>query len=309
MKTDVRIGMAFLLNMSFAIAESVGGLLFGSVAVLSDAVHDFGDAVSIGLALWLEKKSRRAPDGRYTYGYGRYSVFGGLFTTLLLLIGSATVMLHAIGRLRQPTEVDTGGVLWMAAVGLAVNAVAAFVTHGGASLNQRAVNLHMLEDVLGWAVVLVGAVVMCLTGWTLLDPLLSVGVSLFVIIKAIGSLRDTLSVLAEGTPAAIVCETLAADLTAVDGVRNVHHLHVWSLDGIHHAATLHAVIDGDASNAKARMRAVLKAHDITHVTLETESPEECCEQPFCRVEHAVACGHAHPSHGSPCIFERDGVGL
>ena len=185
MKTEKNIFIAFILNLLFAALELFGGIFTGSVAIISDAVHDIGDAASIGIAYALEKKSKRQPDDNYTYGYGRFSVLGGLITTLILLLGSVAVCFNAVSRIINPTEINYDGMIIFALVGAVVNFTAAYFTREGDSINQRAVNLHMLEDVLGWAVVLVGSVVIKLTGLYIVDPIMSIGVAIFIFINAI----------------------------------------------------------------------------------------------------------------------------
>ena len=156
MKAEKKIFVAFILNLMFSIFEFIGGIFTGSVAIISDAVHDLGDAASIGVAFFLEKKSKKQPDEKYTYGYSRYSVVGSLFTTLILLLGSILVVYNSVLRIITPNEVYYDGMIIFAVIGISVNLTAALVTRNGASLNQKAVNLHILEDVLGWVVVLVG---------------------------------------------------------------------------------------------------------------------------------------------------------
>ena len=170
MKTEKNILIAFLLNLGFSVFELVGGLITNSVAILSDAIHDIGDAASIGIAWFLEKRSKKKPDDTFTYGYARYSVIGSVITTLILLFGSAAVIYNAVVRIFSPAPVHAGGMIAFAVVGVAVNLIAALVTREGDSLNQKAVNLHMLEDVLGWAVVLIGAIVIRLTNLVILCP-------------------------------------------------------------------------------------------------------------------------------------------
>ena len=167
MKSEKKILIAFILNSTFSIFEFFGGLFTGSVAILSDAVHDIGDAVSIGLSYFLEKKSRKEPDEVYTYGYARFSVLGSLITTLILVTGSIFVIINAIRKFLNPSQINYDGMIAFALIGVAVNFLAAYFTHGGKSLNQKAVNLHMLEDVLGWIVVLVGAIIMKITDFAL----------------------------------------------------------------------------------------------------------------------------------------------
>jgi len=178
MKTERNILIAFILNLAFSIFEFVGGIITGSVAIMSDAVHDIGDAASIGVSYFFEKKGER------------YSLIGAFITTLTLLIGSSITIYNAIRRLFAPTEIHYEGMIVFAIVGVCINLCAAFVTREGDSLNQKAVNLHMLEDVLGWLVVLVGAVVMRFTDFTLLDPIMSIGVSAFILINAIRNLKE-----------------------------------------------------------------------------------------------------------------------
>lgn len=294
-----RILVAFLLNLCFSVFELIGGIFTGSVAILSDALHDLGDAAGIGCSFFLEKKSRRAPDATHTYGYVRYSVLGGLITTVILLSGSVIVIYHAVLRLLNPSPIDYNGMLVFAVVGVAVNLAAAIFTRHGESLNQKAVNLHMLEDVLGWLVVLVGTVVMRFTDWVFIDPLMSIAVAIFILVHAVGTLREILNLFLEKTPDGVSVEELTDHLTALSDVIGVHHVHVRSLDGTRHYATLHAVINGDPAEAKAAIRAELSEHGITHATIEIETAGEECGETECRVEATSAtggCGGHHHHH-------------
>ena len=296
MKTERNILAAFLLNLAFSVFEFVGGILTGSVAILSDAVHDVGDSTSIGLSFFLEKKSKQKPDESYTYGYLRFSVIGSVITTLVLLLGSALVIYNAILRILSPTEIYYDGMILFAVIGVAVNLAAALLTREGGSLNQRAVNLHMLEDVLGWVVVLVGAIVMRFTGFSLLDPIMSIGVALFILVSAIKNLAESLSPFLEKAPRDIdVCE-LSRHLSAVEGVVSVHHIHVWSLDGESNLLTMHAVTDGDTARIKAALREELSHHGISHATIETEAVGEACTAKECDIEPSSAAAHHHHHH-------------
>lgn len=301
MKTEKKILIAFLLNLSFSVFEMMGGLLTGSVAILSDSLHDLGDAISIGLSFWMEKKSKKAPDDRYTYGYVRYSALGGAITCLILLLGSVAVIGNAVARMIRPAELDGNGMMLLAAIGVVVNACAVFFTRGGGSLNQRAVNLHMLEDVLGWAAVLVGAIVLRWTGLSILDPLMSVGIAAFLLIHAWKGLREVLGLFLEACPNGIDLGEIRARLGEVDGVLAIHHLHVWSLDGRCHCATVHLVIEGDPVGIKERVRGQFRACGIGHVTLETEKKGESCPAAHCHGEafSAEECHHHHHHHRHP----------
>lgn len=295
MKTERNILIAFLLNLSFSIFELVGGILTGSVAILSDSVHDIGDAASIGISYALEKKSKKQPDEKYTYGYARYSVIGSVITTLILLVGSCIVVYNAICRIFDPQEIHYDGMILFAVIGVAVNFIAAFFTREGDSLNQKAVNLHMLEDVLGWLVVLVGAVIMRFTDFVIIDPLMSVGVAAFVFVNAIKNLKEALDLFLEKAPQEIDVQELREHLLEIRGVRDVHHIHVWSMDGVHHYATLHAVTDEDPHEIKEQIREELKEHGVGHVTIELEGAGEHCHEEQCHVE-ATEHGRGHHHH-------------
>lgn len=295
MKSEKKILIAFLLNLCFSIFEFVGGIFTGSVAIVSDAVHDLGDAISIGVSFFLEKKSQKQPDETYTYGYARYSVIGGVVTTLILLFGSIMVIYNAILRIINPAPINYSGMILFAVIGAVVNLVAAFFTREGHSLNQKAVNLHMLEDVLGWIVVLVGAIVMRFTDFALIDPMMSIGVALFILINVVKNLKEALDLFLEKTPHGIdVCETKEYILD-IDGIIDVHHIHVWSMDGLHNYATMHIVTNTDGHEIKEKIRKELREYGIGHATLELESVGEFCHEQHCHVE-AELCGYQNHHH-------------
>ena len=298
MKTEKNILIAFILNFAFSLFEFVGGFFTGSVAIVSDAVHDIGDTASIGASYFLEKKSKQKPDEHYTYGYARYSVIGSVLTTLILLVGSVLVIYNAIVRIINPTPINYDGMILFAIIGALVNFLAAFFTREGDSLNQKAVNLHMLEDVLGWIVVLVGAIVMRFTDISIIDPLMSIGVAVFIFINAIRNLKEAIDLFLEKTPHGIEIAELCEHLTHIEGVQDVHHIHVWSMDGHNNYATLHVVSDGDAHHIKEAVREELAEHGIAHATLELEAPGEHCHEETCNPQiHEGGHGHHHHHHG------------
>lgn len=296
MKTEKNILIAFILNLSFAIFEFFGGIFTGSVAIVSDAIHDVGDATSIGISYFLEKKSKKKPDEKYTYGYLRYSVMGSVITTLILLVGSVIVTINAINKILNPTEINYKGMIIFAVFGLVINFIAAFVTHGGGSLNQKAVNLHMLEDVLGWAVVLVGAIIMNFTDIKIIDPLMSIGVSVFIFINAFKNLKEVLDLFLEKIPHGINIEEIKKHILKIDGLEDVHHIHIWSMDGNSNFATMHIVTNEDGHKIKEKVREELSEHGISHATLELESVGEHCHENDCNAHLNVNSGHSHHHH-------------
>ena len=298
MKTEKNILIAFILNLAFSIFEFFGGVFTGSVAILSDAVHDIGDAASIGLSYFFEKKSKKQPDRRYTYGYTRYSVLGSVITTLILLAGSVLVTAKAVERIIAPTEINYNGMIIFGIIGVVVNLVAAMVTRDGDSLNQKAVNLHMLEDVLGWIVVLVGAIVMRFTDLYLIDPIISIAVSVFIFINALKNLKEATDLFLEKSPLNIDPDELCEHIKSIEGVIDVHHIHIWSMDGHNNYVTMHVVAEGEASEIKRLVREELSEHGIGHATLELESKDDCCHEKHCHIDtsHTESHGHHHHHH-------------
>ncbi len=295
MQSDKKIRAAFFLNLMFSIIECVGGLWTGSVAILSDALHDFGDSISIGISYFLEKTSQKEPDNQHTYGYRRYSVLGSVITTVILLFGSLAVLYHAVPRIFRPVPVNYDGVLALAVMGVLINFLAAYFTKEKDSLNQRAVNLHMLEDVLGWLAVLVGAVCMKIWDAPWIDPLLSAGVAVFIFVHAAKTLKSAIDIFLEKTPANISAAKIREIALGVDGVLDAHHIHIRTLDGYLHYATLHVVTDAAPKEIKHRIKEALSACGISHTTIEIETSEEGCDDVFCKTDTSRP-HHEHHHH-------------
>ena len=291
MKTEKNILIAFLLNLSFSIFEFFGGILTGSIAILSDSVHDIGDAASIGLSYILEKKSKQKPDKKYTYGYIRYSVIGSIITSTILLTGSILVIYEAVKRLINPQELNYNGMIIISIIGVVINTIAAIVTKEGDSLNQKSVNLHMLEDVLGWIVVLIGSILIKFTNITYIDGVLSIGVALFILRHAARNIKQVLDLFLEKTPDNIDIEEIKHHLKEINGVIDIHHIHVRSIDGFNTFITLHAVVKKYDSNIKTQIKEELMEHGICHSTIELELVDEECEHKTCKIEH-----HEHHHH-------------
>ena len=292
MKTEKNILIAFILNISFSIFELFGGILTNSVAILSDSVHDLGDAISIGISYFMEKKSKKHADNKYTYGYGRYSVLGGTITTTILLVGSILVIAGAIKRLINPVEVNYRGMIVFAIVGVILNFIAAYVTREGDSINQKSVNLHMLEDTLGWVVVLIGAIIMNFTNIKIIDPIMSIGVAIFILIHSIKNFKKVLDLFLEKTPENINIDELKKHLLEIKDVDDIHHIHIWSMDGINNYATMHIVSKTkNIVKLKKEIREELEEHNICHAILETE--EEACDDKECHIELSEEIHHHH----------------
>jgi cobalt-zinc-cadmium efflux system protein len=294
MKTERNILIAFLLNLFFSIIELVGGIFTNSVAIISDSVHDLGDSISIGISFVLEKKSKKKPDDKYTYGYARFSILGAFITTTILIVGSVIVIIGAINRIMNPVEINYNGMILFAVFGMVVNFFAALATSEGDSLNQKAVNLHMLEDVLGWVVVLVGSLLMKFTNISIIDPIMSMGVALFILIHATQEFKEILDLFLIKLPSDIDIDEIREHLLEIEGITDVHHIHIWSTDGEENYATMHVKANTkDTHKLKESIRNELAEHNIEHTTLELEDEDEECENEDCIVKEHKHSGHHH----------------
>ena len=296
MKTEKNILIAFLLNLFFAILEFIGGIFTNSVAIISDSIHDLGDSLSIGISYILEKKSKKKPDETYTYGYVRYSLLGSILTTTILICSSIFVIYNAIIRLMNPVEINYNGMVIFAIIGFITNLIASYVTKDGESLNQKAVNIHMLEDVLGWLVVLIGAIIMKFTDIKAIDSILSILVAIFILINALKNLNEIIDIFLEKKPKNIDIDELSEHILKIKGVKDIHHIHIRSIDGFNNYLTMHVVVDKYDSKIKHEIKEELHEHNIIHSTIEFEEKDEQCESINCEIKTNNNSHHHHHHH-------------
>ena len=296
MKTQRNILLAFILNLSFSIFEIIGGFFTNSVAILSDAIHDFGDALSIGISYFLEKKSKKKPDENYTYGYTRYSILGAFITTMILTLGSIFVIYKGLKRIIYPTSINYDGMIVFAIFGVIVNFLAAYFTKDGHSLNQKAVNLHMLEDVLGWLIVLIGSILIKFTNIVIIDSIMSIFVAIFILIHANKNLKMILDLFLGKVPNDFSVSDIKKEILKMQNVIDIHHIHIWSMDGVNNYLTMHVVTDSnDFVSLKKNIRNLLQDFKINHVTIEIENKDEKCEYRECNVDD-IDDNHFHHHH-------------
>src|SRR5690606_34636735 len=275
------IALAFWLNFCFALIEIAGGILTNSVAIIADAIHDLGDSLAIAFAWVASKVAKKQPTERYSYGFRRWSLLSALISGLILLSGSAWVLSEAIPRLWQPQLPHTGGMFALAILGIAINGFAVLRLRSGKTQNEKILSWHLLEDVLGWVAVLIGAVAMYFTGWAWLDPALCIGFSLFILFNVLKNLRQTLSLFLQVSPDPKLQQTISSQLAELDFVNSLHHVHLWSLDGEQHVLTMHVAITTPVDLTqqlayKKRIAAVLAPYNLSHTTVEFEiSGDEC----------------------------------
>lgn len=273
---------AFLLNFFFTLIEIAGGFYTNSIAILSDALHDGGDCLSLGAAWYFQRKSKEEANFDYTYGYERFSVLGALLTGTVLLVGMVVILFQAVPRLMNPEPVHTPGMMALAILGIVVNGFAAWRASSGSSMNEKVVSWHLLEDVLGWVAVLAGAIAMKIWEIPIIDPILSIGISIFILVNVARNLWKVAKVFLQRAPEDFDLAGFQQKVEDMSDVKSLHHLHCWSLDGESHVITLHVVLDSQVTRArirevKSRVLELLSEYKFQHVTIEIElQGEDCC---------------------------------
>jgi cobalt-zinc-cadmium efflux system protein len=280
-EASTNIQVAFILNLFFTIVEIVGGLMTNSMAVLSNAIHDLGDCLSLGLAWYFQKVAKKGSDTSYSYGYKRFSLLGAVINSIVLITGSVIILTVAIPRIFNPETTKTGGMIAFAVLGVLVNGAAVFRLKKGNSINEKVVSLHLLEDVLGWSAVLIGSIVMRYVDIPVLDPIMSIGIACFVLYNAINNVRQSLRIILQGIPTKISPNEITTYLEQIDGIETTHDLHIWSEDGNYNVLTVHVVLTGSMemeklAELKVQIRDILKEKEIHHATIEFETPNERC---------------------------------
>ena len=273
MSSKTSIWLAFFLNLSYAIVEFIAGGIFGSSAVLADSVHDLGDAISIGISALLETISNREEDGQYTLGYKRFSLLGAILTAVILMIGSVLVILENITKIVGPQPVNEEGVLWLGIIAVGINVLASLVVRKGKTKNESILSLHFLEDTLGWLAVILMAIILRFTDWYILDPLLSLLISSFILWKAIPRFWSTLKIFLDAVPEGIETAKLEKELAALDNVKSVNQLSIWSMDGLENDAIVHVCLEEieHMEYCKESIRNLLKDYGFQNVTIEVDA--------------------------------------
>ena len=267
------VWLAFFLNLSFAIVEFIAGGIFGSSAVLADSVHDFGDAVAIGISAFLESISNRKEDSHYTLGYKRFSLLGAMVTAVILMTGSGMVILENMVKLFHPQPVNEEGLLWLGIIAISVNVLASLVIRKGQTKNESILSLHFLEDILGWLAVILMAIILRFTDWYILDPLLSLAISLFILSKAIPRFWSTLKIFLDAVPEGVDIEQVKSDLEQLDHVASVNQLNLWTMDGLEKNAIIHVCLEHvkHMEVCKESIRDLLKDCGFQNVTIEVDA--------------------------------------
>ena len=293
MKAKYTVWVAFFLNLSYAIVEFIAGGIFGSSAVLADSVHDLGDAIAIGISAFLESISNREEDSHYTLGYKRFSLLGAMITAVILMTGSVLVILENIAKIFHPQSVNDEGILWLGIIAIIINVLASLVIRKGQTKNESILSLHFLEDTLGWVAVILMAIVLRFTDWYILDPLLSLAISFFILSKALPRFWSTLKIFLDAVPEGIDIKQVKSDLEQLEYVASVNQLNLWTMDGLETNAIVHVCMKemGNMEACKESIRIFLKDCGFQNITIEVDADLETHQ------EHKRKLCDLEPNHG------------
>ena len=275
MKSKYAVWLAFFLNLTYAIVEFIAGGVFGSSAVLADSVHDLGDAIAIGISAFLETISNREEDNQYTLGYKRFSLLGALVTAIILMTGSVLVVLENVTKILNPQPVNDEGILWLGIIAITINVLASLVVGKGKTKNESILSLHFLEDTLGWLAVILMAIVLRFTDWYILDPLLSLVISFFILSKALPRFWSTLKIFLDAVPEGLETGDLEKDLESLTNVKSVNQLSIWSMDGLENNAIIHLCLEDweQMTETKNQVRQLLEERGIQNITIEVDTSQ------------------------------------
>ena len=276
MKAKYTVWVAFFLNLSYAIVEFIAGGIFGSSAVLADSVHDLGDAIAIGISAFLETISNREEDSHYTLGYKRFSLLGAMVTAVILMTGSVLVILENIAKIFHPQSVNDEGILWLGIIAITINVLASLVIRKGQTKNESILSLHFLEDTLGWVTVILMAIVLRFTDWYILDPLLSLVISFFILSKALPRFWRTLKIFLDAVPEGVDIQKIKTDLAELDHVASINQLNLWTMDGLEKNAIVHVCLKEmeHMETCKESIRIFLKDCGFQNITIEVDADLE-----------------------------------
>ena len=275
MKAKYTVWVAFFLNLSYAIVEFIAGGIFGSSAVLADSVHDLGDAIAIGISAFLETISNREEDRQYTLGYKRFSLLGALVTAVILITGSILVILENITKLFNPQPVNDEGILWLGIIAVSINLLASLVVRKGKTKNESILSLHFLEDTLGWLAVILMAIILRFTDWYILDPILSLVISIFILTKAIPRFWSALKIFLDAVPEGVDIKQVMSDLEGLDNVASLNQLNLWTMDGLEKNAIIHLCLEDweQMTETKNQVRQLLEERGIQNITIEVDTSQ------------------------------------
>ena len=286
-RREKRVGFAAFFNVCFTFIELIGGFWTNSLAILSDALHDFGDSIALISSWFFERGAKKSPDLNRTFGYQRLSIFSAILSSSILIGGSLIIIVQAIPRLFNPQLVNSFGMLGIAIMGIVFNGIGFLLLKKGESLNEKVLSWHLLEDVLGWFGILIGGIIIYFWDFYVIDPILTIGLTMFVLYNVSKNLREVINILLQGVPKHINLEAVKKEIISIKGIIGIHDVHIWSLEGETDIFTSHIVLDdktlkNQSEKIKSHIKKILEKNHIEHSTIELESEYQCsgmvCEE-------------------------------
>lgn len=264
------VTLAFLLNFGFSILELVGGLITGSTAILSDAVHDFGDSIALALSFVFEKVGKRGANEKYTYGYKRISLIGAFINIIVLSVGTIFVFSEALQSLVNPMPVKAEGMLLLSFIGIAINGASVFRMKGSKKILDKTVMMHLMEDLLGWIAVLVVSIVIYFTNWYILDPILSLGICIIIGRNIYVNLKTAILIIMQRVPDDDLYEEIKEHLMEMNEIEKIEKLNMWTMDGEMHVVTasIKTLENTDKNDVLNKVKEMLNNEGINESTIE-----------------------------------------
>lgn len=285
-KTPENIKIAFLLNLAFSIVEAIGGILTNSISIISDSLHNLGDSITIGINYIFEKKSKKLPNKEYSYGYLRYTMLGSLIASFILLVGSVVIIYNVVPRLIKPLSVNYDAMIIFGIFGLLINLYATIKIMRSKEKDKK-INTHMIEDTVIWLFILTGSICIKVFDLVIIDPILSLLIAVYILYQVYKYMKNIYNIFMEKVPKNVKIDEIKKDIESNENVDNVHHIHIWSMDGVNNYMTAHihlnkVLSEEEIIKTKNDVKNKLKEDKINHITLEVEYFNEKCDSSKCK---------------------------
>lgn len=285
-KTPENIKIAFLLNLAFSIVEAIGGILTNSISIISDSLHNLGDSITIGINYIFEKKSKKLPNKEYSYGYLRYTMLGSLIASFILLVGSVIIIYNVVPRLIKPLSVNYDAMIIFGIFGLLINLYATIKIIRSKDKDKK-INTHMIEDTVIWLFILTGSICIKMFDLVIIDPILSLLIAVYILYQVYKYMKNIYNIFMEKVPKNVKIDEIKKDIESNENIDNVHHIHIWSMDGVNNYMTAHIHLnkilnEEEIIKTKNDVKNKLKEDKINHITLEVEYFNEKCDSSNCK---------------------------
>jgi cobalt-zinc-cadmium efflux system protein len=268
--------VAFLLNASFTIIQLIGGIYTGSTMLISEAIHDLGDTISLGISVKFEKLANKKHDAKYTFGYQRFSILAAFINSITLVCFSLFIVIEAMPKIFDTTIININTVVWLAVLGIIFNGLAVLRTLKASKWNEKVVNLHLMEDFFGWVVVLITGVIINYTSWYILDPIVSIILALIIAYSSIKNVIKISKILLQSTPDTINNTVIMHKIYELSEIVEIHDLHFWTMDETKTLASLHIVTNDYQESLRDKIDSIMQNYGVDHCVIQIELIGEEC---------------------------------